>query len=101
MLRVTIFIFIMFPFSFLTIGQKKITIDENIGYEDPYPISINGTKLMDVFHPIKGGWDHQLNSPYYTLSYSTNFKSANFDLQFYDEEQLNNDEINCLINNHA
>ena len=100
MLRVTIFIFIMFPFSFLTIGQKKITIDENIGYEDPYPISINGTKLMDVFHPIKGGWDHQLNSPYYTLSYSTNFKSANFDLQYYDEEQLNNDEINCLINNH-
>ena len=61
----------------------------------------NGIKLKDVFHPIKGSWNHQLNIPYYTLSYSTNSKGANFQLQFYDEEQLNNDEIKCLNKNQS
>ncbi len=74
-------------------------ISEEITYKGSYPISINEKKIKDVFHPIKGGWDHQLNTPYYLLNYSTNSKGANFSLQFYDEEALNNDEIKCLINN--
>ena len=99
MFRLTIFIFLLFPFSFLTFGQKIVVVDENISHYSPYPISINGTKLKDVFHPLRGGWDHQLKIPYIQLSYSTNSKAANFQLQFYDEEQLNNDEIKCLNKN--
>ena len=99
MYRITVFICLLFPFSFLTFGQNKIMISEEITYKGSYPISINEKKIKDVFHPIKGGWDHQLNTPYYLLNYSTNSKGANFSLQFYDEEALNNDEIKCLINN--
>ena len=98
MLRFTIFIFLMFSISFLAIGQKTRNISEKIGYKDPYPILIKGTKLKDVFHPIYGGWNHQKNIPYFILNYSTNSKDANFQLKFYDEEQLNNDEINCILN---
>ena len=40
-----------------------------------------------------------IENTYIQLSYSTNSKAANFQLQFYDEEQLNNDEIKCLNKN--